>query len=198
MGTAMTRNGHVGWRVAAMVAFAGTAALAVILTRAPMSAPADLSSTVSCPTSGLQAWIGLGSDSQAKAGAYYTLEFTNVSHRTCSLDGYPEVSAYAASQATASAAIGDTAIRDTAVRPQPVTLQPGATAHSVLRVAGIGRFRPATCMQVIAQEIRVALPGQGRSVIFPVHFPLCSKRGQTSLSVQAIQARPGIPGRTMP
>jgi hypothetical protein len=59
----MTRYGRVGWRVAAVVAFAGTAALAVILTRAPISAQAARSPDVSCPT--------------------------NVSHRTCRLYGYP-------------------------------------------------------------------------------------------------------------
>ena len=31
----MTRYGHIAWRVVAVVAFAGTAALAVTLTRAP-------------------------------------------------------------------------------------------------------------------------------------------------------------------
>jgi uncharacterized protein DUF4232 len=85
----MTRYGRVGWRVAAVVAFAGTAALAVILTRAPISAQAARSPDVSCPTSGLQAWIGLGSGLQAQGVADYTLEFTNVSHRTCRLYGYP-------------------------------------------------------------------------------------------------------------
>jgi hypothetical protein len=75
----MTRYGRVGWRVAAVVAFAGTAALAVILTRAPISAQAARSPDVSCPTSGLQ----------AQGVADYTLEFTNVSHRTCRLYGYP-------------------------------------------------------------------------------------------------------------
>ncbi len=32
----MTRYGQIGWRMAAIAAFAGTAALAVILTRAPV------------------------------------------------------------------------------------------------------------------------------------------------------------------
>jgi len=107
MGTAMTRYGQIGWRMAAIAAFAGTAALAVILTRAPVSPSAALSSDVTghaCPTSGLEAWLGLGAASAGTAGSggigvhataatYYTLEFTNVSHRSCSLYGYPEVSA---------------------------------------------------------------------------------------------------------
>ena len=66
-------------------------------------------------------------------GTYYTLEFTNVSDRTCSLYGYPEVSAYRDSADTGRQ-IGGAAIRNTSVRPQPVMLAPGATAHAVLRV----------------------------------------------------------------
>ena len=91
----MTRYGQIGWRMAAVVAFVGTAALAVMLTRAPIRSDAALSSEVTgaaCPTSGLEAWLGLA------RGTYYTLEFTNVSHRACSLYGYPQVSAYPDSQ----------------------------------------------------------------------------------------------------
>jgi len=196
----MTRYGHIGWRVAAVVAFAGTAVLAVTLTRAPVSQKAALSANVSCPPSGLQAWLGLGTPGTgipAAGGTYYTLEFTNVSDRACSLYGYPEVSAYASNQVM-SRQIGSAAIRDTSVRPRQVMLQPGATAHSVLQVAGTGTVSPIACVQVTAAELRVALPDQGRAAYVPVHIPVCSKKGHVSLSVQAIQARPGIPGRTMP
>jgi hypothetical protein len=194
----MTRYGHMGWRVAAVVvAFVGTAVLAVTLTHAPDSPQAARPSAV-CPTSGLQAWLGApgtadaGIGTQAAGATFYTLEFTNVSHRACRLYGYPEVSAYVASQ------IGTAASRDTSVRPQPVTLEPGATAHSVLRVADTGSSRPAACDQVTTEELRVTLPDQGRAAFLPVSIPICSRQGHLSMSVQAIQARPGIPGYTMP
>jgi len=35
MGSTVTKYGHIAWRVIAVVAFAGTAALAVTLSRAP-------------------------------------------------------------------------------------------------------------------------------------------------------------------
>jgi hypothetical protein len=210
MGSAMTRYGHIGWRVIAVVAFAGTAALAVTLTRVPARPEhAALSSHLigsPCPTSGLAAWLGLGTTGsapvtrtkdhiQAGEGTYYTLEFTNVSARACSLYGYPDVSAYAGSQ-LAGTQIGSAAIRDTAIRPQPVVLAPGATAHSVLRVTGTGSFQPTACAQVTASELRVMLPGQGlraRPTFVPIQLSACSKKGPEFLSVQAIQPRPGIP-----
>jgi uncharacterized protein DUF4232 len=194
----MTRYGHIGWRVAAVVvAFVGTAVLAVTLTHDPDSSQAAQPSAV-CPTSGLQAWLGAPDTADPRAGTraagttLYTLEFTNVSDRACRLYGYPEVSAYVASQT------GSAAIRDTSVRPRPVTLEPGATAHSVLRVADTGSSRPAVCDQVTAEELRVTFPDQVRSAFLPVHISMCSRKGHLSLSVQAVQARPGIPGYTLP
>ena len=93
--------------------------------------------------------------------------------------------------------IGSAAIRDTSVRPQPVVLAPGATAHSVLRVIVTGGAQPVGCAQVTAEELQVTLPRQIRAAFVPVHIPVCSTTGHASLSVQAIQARPGVPGSTM-
>jgi len=73
------------------------------------------------------------------------------------------------------------------------------TAHSVLRVVVTGGTRPAGCVQVTAEELRVTLPRQGRYALVPVHIPVCSQKGHAPLSVQAIQARPGVSGyATMP
>ena len=165
------------------------------------------------PPPGLEAWLGLGAASAASGASgagpghagppgaypghvtYYTLEFTNVSNRTCSLFGYPEVSAFRDSPAAGGpigGRIGGTAIRDTSVRPKPVMLEPRATAHAVLRVAG--DTEPAGCAAVTAEELRITLPRQARPSFVATHIPVCSQRGHATLSVQAIQARPGIPG----
>jgi hypothetical protein len=210
----VTRYGHIAWRVIAVVAFAGTAALAVTLTRVPAHPNhASLSSNLTlspCAASGLDAWVGLGTTGSASIPGnghhveadttYYTLEFTNVSARSCSLYGYPEVAAYAGSEITGTQ-IGSPATQDTTIRPQPVTLAPGATAHSVLRVTGTDQFQPTACVRVTAPELRVMLPHQGlrgRSALVPIALPACSKKGPKFLSVQAIQPRPGIPGFMAP
>jgi hypothetical protein len=198
----MTRYGHIGWRMAAVAAFVGTAALAVVLTRVPIES--HIISNPTCPPSGLQAWLGLGTTpaTETTSSTYYTLEFTNISDHACSIYGYPEVAAYMVSQMTGrpamSAQIGSAAIRDTSIRPQPVMLAPGATAHAVLRVADTGSLQRAACDAVTAQALRVALPDQQRPAFVALRIPACSKPGQAFLSVQAIQARPGVPGRAMP
>lgn len=208
MGSAVTKYGHIAWRVIAVVAFAGTAALAVTLSRAPARADhASLSSNLTqppCATSGLEAWLGLaqtpgsqtvtaGRASFQPGRTYYALEFTNVSARACSLYGYPQVSAYA-DQRTGGTQIGSVAARDTSVRPQPVTLSPGQTAHAVLRVTSTATFRATACAQVTVPELRVMLPDQVRPAFVPIHLSACSKKGPEFLSVQAIQPRAGIPG----
>jgi Protein of unknown function (DUF4232) len=201
----MTRYGQIGWRMAAVAAFVGTAALAIALTRAPVRTDASLSSDVSgrvCATSGLEARLGPGAAKadrtrrtglQPVNGTYYTLEFTNISHRACSLYGYPGVSAYRDTPVT-SGQIGSAAVRDTSVRPRPVMLASGATAHAVLRIVATASGQPASCAPVTAGELRVTLPRQGRPAFVPVHIPVCSKKGHVSLTVQAIQPRPGGPG----
>jgi hypothetical protein len=204
--------------MAAVAAFFGTAALAIALSRAPADNSISLSSELSsqvCSTSGLEAWLGLGGAGAASPGTaspgtarppgtysagktFYTLEFTNVSDRTCSLYGYPEVSAYRDSPVAGGLVggpIGGSAIRDTSVRPKPVMLEPGATAHAVLRVTSA--TQPAGCAKVTAGELRIMLPRQAQPSFVPAHIPVCSHRGHVSLSVQAIQARPGVPGYTM-
>ena len=208
----MTKYGHVAWRVIAVVAFAGTAALAVTLSSAPARPDhASLSSNLTenpCAASGLEAWLGLSEtagstsvtgtgDRLEPGGTYYTLEFTNVSVRACRLYGYPDVSAYAGDQARGTQ-IGSAAARDTSVRPQPVMLAPGQTAHSVLRVTSAGTFQPTACVQVTAPELRVTLPDQVRPAFVPIHLPVCSRKGPEFMSVQAIQPRPGIPGLPVP
>jgi len=209
----MNRYGHIGWRIAALVAFAGTAVLAVILSRAPVTG--DPAAGQACPSSGLRAWVGLAGLSQAQAerpvqtapgiktadNTYYTLEFTNVSDRSCSLYGYPEVSAYADSQVRRGQTpvqVGSAAVRDTSIRPHAVTLAPGATAHAVLQVADTSSLPATACSEVTTEELRVSLPGRGGPAYVPVRIPACSRPGRAFLSVQAIQARPGIPGYATP
>lgn len=204
MGSAVTKYGHIAWRVIAVVAFAGTAALAVTLSRAPARPDhAALSSNLTqspCAASGLRAWLGLAQtatsgtgDRLAPSGTYYTLEFTNVSARACSLYGYPDVSAYDGDQAGGTP-VGSAAAHDTSVRPQPVMLAPGQTAHSVLRVTSTGTFQPTACARVTALGLRVSLHDQLRPAFVPIHLPACSKKGPEFLRVQAIQPRAGVPG----
>jgi len=186
------------WQVIAIAAFAATAALAVTLTRPqPIVSVAAASA---CRATGMYAWLGAAAASgtvrqvaaateKASADAVYALEFTNISGRACSLDGYPGVWAY-----TGGRQIGSPASLDPSVRPSTVTLAPHATAHAVLRYTLTASFSASACAQVTVRELRVYLPHAGGTLLVPLTIPACSRKGPDFLSVQAVQPRAGIPG----
>jgi Protein of unknown function (DUF4232) len=176
--------GRYALRTVAVVAFAGTAALAVVLTRAPEQA-ALTAENLACTSSGLAARIGLAADQGAVPT--FTLEFINISHRTCVLKGYPSVDAYAGAQQ-----VGSPATLDTSILPRTVTLAPGDGAHATLRYTGTGQFGRDACHQVTASRLRVYPSRRAAGGQFvPVHIPACSRRGPHFLTVAAIQPRLG-------
>jgi hypothetical protein len=187
MGTAMKRYGRIAWRVIAAVAFAGTATLAVMLTRVPAPGHAAMPSDAGLATCTAARVVARPVGQTGGGGTAYNLELTNVSGRPCDLYGYPDVSVYQAGQAA-----GTAAAPDISVRPQPVVLAPGDTARSELRVGDVGGLRPGACGQVTARELRVALPPRSRPAFVPVRFAACSRRGPRFMSVQPFQARTGF------
>jgi hypothetical protein len=171
----------------AVIAFAGTAALAVVLTRVPEQATLT-AEDLACTASGLVTSVGVAADQGAlpQLVSTYLLEFTNVSGRTCVLDGYPAVAVY-----TGHRQVGSPATFDTSIRPRSVTLPPGGTAHATLRYTGTGQYGQAACRQVAATTLRVYPPHQAGVLFVRWHNPACSRPGPRILTVAAIQPRRG-------
>jgi hypothetical protein len=165
----------------AVVAFAGTAALAVVVTAGPERA-ALTAENLACRASGLAARVGIAAGDDGVPT--YRLEFVNISHRTCVLDGYPRVAAYVGGRQ-----VGSPATLDTSVLPRSVTLVPGGAAHALLRYTGTQRFGQAACQQVTASRLRVYPPpyDHASGVFVSWHIPACSRTGPRFLSVAAIQ-----------
>jgi hypothetical protein len=200
----MSRYNWVAWRAIAFAAFAGTAALAVVLTRPAVLTrppPDSVSAAAACRSAGLAAWLGVGGGSpvagdvtgKSRVGeaslvrdVYYALEFTNVSDQPCILYGYPHVWAYAGGHL-----IGSQAMADPSVRPSRVTLAPDATAHAVLALSVTDA---TTCREVTVPDLRVTPPESNGAMLVPGSIPACSRAGINFLSVQAVQPRAGIPG----
>jgi hypothetical protein len=84
-------------RVVAVTA-AALAALAIstaahAATSSPGVSRTPAASILRCTTSDLGVWLALDQGNGAAGTTYYPLEFTNLSHPTCYLFGYPGVSA---------------------------------------------------------------------------------------------------------
>jgi hypothetical protein len=176
-----TRYRRYVLRLVAVAAFAGTAALAVVLTRVPVRASLAAAEDLACTATR----ISIAADGGVVPT--YTLEFVNISHRTCVLYGYPVVAAYAGARQ-----VGSPATLDTSVRPRTVTLGPGDAAHATLRYTGTTRFGAAICRQVTASWLRVYPPHQAGAMFVRWRVPACSRRGPHFLTVAAIQPRSGI------
>jgi hypothetical protein len=196
----MKASVRLGWRVAAIAAFAATAALAVTLTRgAPM--PAALTSardaakqhaakgTPRCVTSRLHITVGTAASTGASALGVtrYRLEFTNVSGATCALSGYPEVAAYRDD----GTQVGNAAALDTTGAVRRVLLAPGASAHAAV----IASVAPGACHPVMAAGLRVVPPGQPDARYIGHALKACSAAGLRApvfLRVRAVQPGTGI------
>ena len=164
----------VGAAVALSLAFSGAAAVA-----APPS----------CGSSGLDVW--LNTDGTGAAGTiFYQLEFTNISGHTCTITGYPGVSAVN----LAGHELGSAARRNPTQNAHTVTLasesptnMAGGTASVTLGIVEAGNFSPSACHEVIAAGLRVYAPGQPASQVVHLPFGACSRTGPVFLNVEAAQ-----------
>jgi hypothetical protein len=197
----MKLSARIPWRRSAIAIAAGSVTLAAVPTGV-LSRPAHADATLTsakgaaaaapqCPTSALEVWIGLGAGSAAAGSNYYPLEFSNISGTTCTLYGYPGVSAVGSN----GAQLGSAAGRNPAVTPQTVTLAPGATVHTVLQIADVYNYPTSTCRPAAAVGLRVYPPNQTASTAVPFTFEACSAAGPVYLQVEAVQPGVGIPGQ---
>jgi len=144
---------------------------------------ARVASAPACATSGLVVWLDTMGNGTA-GSTYYTLEFTNLSGHSCTLAGYPGVSAVDLS----GNQIGAPATREAFATPHTVTLGTGtrATATATLRIVEAGNFPASSCGPVVAAGLRVYPPNQRASKVVPFPFGACSHSGNGVLSVRAV------------
>jgi hypothetical protein len=142
-----------------------------------------------CGTAALTAWLGIPGDGFA-GGVAYQLELSNTSNHTCSLYGFPGVSALA----PGGHQLGRAANRSHAEPNRLVTLGRGATAHAELQIADVTAFPSSSCGKTTAVALRVYPPGATRSLGIPLTFQACGKSGPVYLHVGTTEDGTGIPG----
>jgi len=162
----------------------------VVSEAAPVSAAQQVPA---CATSGLVVWLDTMGNGTA-GGTYYNLELTNLSGHSCTLRGYPGVSAVNLT----GEQLGSAASRDTVAAPGLVTLKSGtsaaglppvgidATATVVLKITDVGVYGPSSCKYVTASGLRVYPPDQTASKVVPFPFVACSRTGPVFLQVSSV------------
>ena len=164
---------------AAAAVAAGTIATAAC---AASSSPAAHAAPVipACTGTTIGAWIAVSQGSEASGTTYYPLEFTNTGGHTCSLSGYPVVSAIS----RAGVRLGSPAGRGLLTVAPRVVLAPGATAHTTLAYHGRLVSTGGGCGPVEgAFELRVYLAGQQRATYAAFGFLACSHAGHVYLTI---------------
>jgi hypothetical protein len=198
----MKLTSKAGRRAVAAAAFASAAILlpAVALassagTAAPKTgaaaktaAAAQTAAVSRCARSELTAWLGIPGGATA-GSTYYQLEISNISGHSCTLYGYPGVSATRSGHQ-----VGSAAHRVSSHPSTVLTLAPGSTVHVILQITDVYNFPTSACHPTKASGLRVYAPGDFASMQFPFSFEACGKKGPIFLHVSAAIAGTGIPG----
>ena len=179
-----TRLSHARLRTLAVggVAAAALAAPVAVVTSAS-AAPvkkANAAAVAGCQTSQLKVSLGRGN---ATAGTtFYPLKFVNKSNTTCTLRGYPGVSAVTAG----GRQIGKPARRVSA-KFRTVTLAPGKQQSASVGIVDTGNFRRSACKPVTATGLKVFPPNATKAVRLNKRFETCSSKASVSLVVRPVK-----------
>jgi Protein of unknown function (DUF4232) len=156
-------------------------------TSSPAAARAPAASIPRCTASDLGVWVAVNQGNGAAGTIYYPLEFTNVSHHTCYLYGYPGVSALDHS----GRQLGSPANWGSLAGARIVNLAPGATAHTLLAYHDAEVTTAPGCHPVnSAAYLRVYPPGQRSATLAAFSFEACSHAGPIWMTI----TEPIIPG----
>ena len=173
--------------VRATPAASASAAAGTPATPAASASPTVAGAAPACPTRSLGLKLGLA---QGAAGStYQVIDFTNISHATCTLYGYPGVSLAGGKPVTQ---IGLPAAESHTTARKLVTLSPGAVANAVLQIAQAVNFPAAKCGLVTAHHLQIYPPNQTTPVYLHYTSQTCAKKVQV-LTISVVQ--PGSGGQ---
>ena len=134
-----------------------------------------------CTASNMGVWLAVGQGNGAAGTIYYPLEFTNLSHHTCYLYGYPGVSALGRNGNQLGSPAGWGSLRGARI----VNLAPGATAHTLLAYHDAAVTTEPGCDPVFsAANLRVYPPGQRSATLAAFSFEACSHAGPIWMSIE--------------
>ena len=153
-------------RCAILLLCLASAASAYVRSRAQCTGHA--AATGPCETPGLVIWLDTNGDGTA-GSVFYNLQFTNLTERACTLNGFPFVHAINLSGHPTGRRAAFTS-----ATPHSVTLKKGATVKAVLQLVDVGNFSASQCKPTTAAGFQVYPPNQTRAKLIPFPFGACS------------------------
>jgi hypothetical protein len=156
---------------------------AALLAAAVIATPAaESAATKACSASGLVIWAGEEPGGGTAGSVYYRVQFTNLSHHTCTVKGYPKVNAVDLK----GRRIGAPARQAGGKKLPAVKLAPGASASATLQIADALNFSPAECKPTLAAGLRISVPGGSGSKLAPLAFETCALASAKTLSIAQV------------
>jgi Protein of unknown function (DUF4232) len=157
------------------------------------SAPASATASVGvagCASTALKVKVNTAQSGAAAGSTYVPIDFTNIGSGTCTLFGYPGVSAV---DSPSGSQIGRAATRNPAAAAALVTLVPGGVAHATIQVANAQNYSPSQCNPVTAHYLRIYPPNQFRAIYARYTVQVCSAKLPHTLGSQlhVYVVRPG-------
>lgn len=140
-----------------------------------------------CKSSDLR--LSLGGGDAGAGTTYRSLVFTNVSGRTCVIQGFPGVSYVGGDDGHQ---VGPAAYRD-GTKGAPITLHNGESAFATVGFVNVHNFDPATCQPQPVRGLRVYPPQETASMYLEMPTTGCSsdRIPGNQLTVRTIQPGTG-------
>jgi hypothetical protein len=148
------------------------------------SASALPSSSTAIPSRCLSGWLSVsfGSGNGTAGSTYYPLNFKNISKSTCSLYGYPGVSALRYGRQMGSAAVWEAS-----VPKDLVIVKPGATVYALLQVTDVSVYSKAQCEPETANQLKIYPPGATTAKIISQGLTGCSVPSIAYMHVEVVR-----------
>ena len=163
------------------LAFLALGVLTALASIVAASGHAASTAVPACATQSLVTWLDTRGNGAA-GSVFHRLRFTNLSGRSCTLRGYPGISAVD----IMGRPLGSPASRDPQRPVRTVAVGAAQTVHAVLQINDVDVFPRASCRPVVAAGVRVFPPNQTRSKVVPFPFRACSQPGPAYIHVQAV------------
>lgn len=157
---------------------------AALLAAAVLASPTAAATTKPCSASKLVVWAGEEPGGGAAGSVYYRIGFTNLGSTTCTLFGFPTVSAVGLN----GKKIGGPAVHAASKKVKAVKLAQGQTATAQLQIVDALNYSPGECGRTWAAGLKIGVPGGSGSKVAPLAFETCRLTSAQILSVGAVTA----------
>jgi hypothetical protein len=177
-------------RIAVVVAGASAivaVAFALVAPAASSAPRSALASTPRCAAADLGVWVAADQTGVAAGTAYFQLEFTNLSHRACTLRGFPRVAAIG----SGGRQLGSPAGQDHSVAARTVRLAPAATGYAILEYSDQLASQCPSAAKRTAVLLQVIPPAQSQADHAFWDLIACTAKGLSVLMHVRVIA-PGI------